>query len=84
MSWKYKKGDFVKLVFSRCDPRSNFTPGGIIFGVAARDEWEGRIVKILDLGSESGTYCTEECMIDEYCISDAMTIFNTDGLKELI
>lgn len=85
MSWKYKKGDFVKLDFSRCDPETDITPGGLYFIRAWRDTNEGNIVQISDLGSKPGTYFTERYMIDEYCIADKdYKQFNTDGLKELI
>lgn len=85
MSWKYKKGDFVKLDFSRCDPRSNFTPGGLYFSRAWRDIEEGEIVQILDLGWKPGTYVTEEYMIDEsYIAGKDYKQFRTEGLTELI
>lgn len=85
MSWKYKKGDFVRLDFSRCDPKTDITPGGLFFSRDWRDTDEGDIVQILDLSWKPGTYFTERYMIDEYCIEDKdYKQFNTEGLTELI
>lgn len=96
---QYNVGDRVVLDFSRCYIGQDYTPGGLYFPTEWRSFLQGKIVTIkrrwiLDQDiSPLVRYSIEEVFrelyqdyiaIDEYCISDAMTIFNTDGLKELI